>query len=76
MTDLTPELLTAAANARMPFGKYQGRFLVDTPEEYLLWFSRKGFPPGKLGQQMALVLLLKTEGQEGLLRPLITSRPR
>lgn len=73
MTDLTPELLTATANTRMPFGKYQGRYLVDLPEAYLLWFARAGFPPGQLGERMTLVLLLQTEGQAGLLRPLIKS---
>ena len=35
---------------KMPFGKYKGLRLVDLPEPYLVWFSRKGFPEGKLGQ--------------------------
>ena len=37
----------------MPFGKYKNVFLVDVPEAYFVWFKNKGFPPGKLGQQMA-----------------------
>ena len=41
------EDLLALANEYMPFGKYQGRILIDVPEEYLLWFANKGFPEGK-----------------------------
>ncbi|MFC3853138.1 DUF3820 family protein [Salinispirillum marinum] len=71
MTDLSPELLHATANAVMPFGKFKGRYLIDLPEEYLLWFERQGLPSGILGRQLALVLMLKIEGQEALLRPMI-----
>jgi hypothetical protein len=54
----------------MPFGKYAGRVLIDVPEEYLLWFSQKGFPKGELGELMALTLTIKAEGLEGLIKPL------
>ncbi|AJI95878.1 DUF3820 family protein [Yersinia ruckeri] len=65
------ESLIEIANTRMPFGKYQGRRLIDLPEEYLLWFARKGeFPPGKLGMLMALTMTIKMEGLEGLVKPL------
>lgn len=65
------EQLLEIANTPMPFGKYQGRMLIDLPEEYLLWFSRKGeFPPGRLGELMAITLLIKVEGLEYLVRPL------
>jgi len=65
------EDLIALANTPMPFGKYQGRMLIDLPEEYLLWFARKeAFPAGKLGQLLALTLAIKTEGLEGLVTPL------
>lgn len=67
---LDPEMLEALIQARMPFGKYQGVALLDLPEPYLVWFSRQGFPPGKLGQQLALVLEIKTNGLERMLRPL------
>ncbi|KFD20094.1 putative cytoplasmic protein [Tatumella ptyseos ATCC 33301] len=55
----------------MPFGKYQGRLLIDLPEEYLLWFARKEvFPAGHLGELMQLALVIKTEGLQGLVDPL------
>ena len=62
--------LLLIANTDMPFGKYQGRKLVDLPEEYLLWFRKKGFPKGELGSLMALTLELKIEGLDSLIRPL------
>ena len=53
----------------MPFGKYQGRKLVDLPEEYLFWFTKTEFPEGKLGELMQLCLALKIEGLDQLLKP-------
>ncbi|CNK26124.1 putative cytoplasmic protein [Yersinia enterocolitica] len=65
------ENLIEIANTRMPFGKYQGRVLIDLPEEYLLWFARKGeFPQGKLGMLMELALTIKVEGLDSLVKPL------
>ncbi len=65
------EQLIEIANTIMPFGKYKGRVLIDVPEEYLLWFARKDeFPQGRLGELMRLTLLIKTEGLEGLVKPL------
>jgi len=65
-----PALLTELVEARMPFGRYAGRFIVDLPERYLLWFRQEGFPSGKLGQMMALTLEIKINGLEYLLEPL------
>lgn len=56
--------------ARMPFGKYQGQRLLDLPEAYLVWFSRQGFPRGKLGEQLQSVLEIKSNGLLGVLDPL------
>ncbi|WP_105637668.1 DUF3820 family protein [Cronobacter dublinensis] len=65
------EQLIAIANTEMPFGKYKGRRLIDVPEEYLLWFARKDeFPAGKLGELMAMTLLIKSEGLTHLVLPL------
>ncbi|ULR30298.1 DUF3820 family protein [Dickeya fangzhongdai] len=63
--------LLAIANTPMPFGKYKGRMLIDLPEEYLLWFARKGeFPAGRLGELMQITLAIKMEGLQELVKPL------
>jgi len=63
------ELIELAA-ARMPFGKYQGRRLIDLPESYLVWFAGQGFPEGKLGKMLQAVYEIKLNGLEGLFDPL------
>lgn len=65
------EHLIALANAKMPFGKYAGRYLMYLPEAYLIWFKQKGFPQGKLGQQMAEMLEIKVNGLEKVIEPFI-----
>jgi len=62
--------LTELANARMPFGKYKGRYLSDLPDAYYVWFRREGFPEGKLGAMLAEMHEMKTNGVEKLLIPL------
>jgi uncharacterized protein (DUF3820 family) len=62
--------LLKIANTTMPFGKYQGRHLIDVPEEYLLWLSKKGWPAGELGKLLALTLEIKIEGLDKLIQPL------
>lgn len=64
------EELIRLANTKMPFGKYEGRFLIDLPEYYIVWYKQKGFPKGKLGQQLALVYEIKLNGLEDLIRNL------
>lgn len=58
------------ARMPMPFGKYQGRVLIDLPEAYLLWFRQEGFPSGRLGHLLALAIEIKVEGLQGLITPL------
>lgn len=62
--------LIKLATMHMPFGKYQGKLLIDVPEEYLLWFSKKGFPEGQLGKLLSLTLEIKINGLEHLIEPL------
>jgi len=64
------EDLIQVARQTMPFGKYQGRVLVDLPEEYLLWFANKGWPNGNLGQWLQLALEIKINGLEQIVDPL------
>ena len=64
------EDLIKIANTKMPFGKYADCALIDLPEEYLLWFERREYPAGKLGELMQLTLAIKIEGLEGLVKPL------
>lgn len=63
-------LLLKLARTEMPFGKYQGRVIIDLPEEYLLWFAKKEFPQGQLGELMQLALEIKVNGLEGIITPL------
>lgn len=62
--------LLLLARTSMPYGKYQGRLLIDVPEEYLLWMNKQGFPESKLGQLLGLALEIKINGLEHLLTPL------
>lgn len=55
----------------MHYGKYQGRLLVELPEEYLVWFRGKGFPAGKHGRQLEQMLEIKINGLEKLIYPLV-----
>lgn len=54
----------------MPFGKYKGRLIADLPGHYLNWFAREGFPPGQIGQLLALMQELDHNGLRALLDPL------
>jgi uncharacterized protein len=65
------EELVQLANARMPYGKYKGYLLINLPENYLVWYRQKGFPSGKLGNQLALILEIKINGLEQLIYPLV-----
>ena len=75
MTDMLsdPSVLLKLIKAKMPFGKYRDRLIIDIPEDYLLWFADKGFPEGELGQMMALMYQIRINGLEYLLEPLLKS---
>lgn len=67
---LEKENLLKLAKIKMPYGKFAGRILIDLPEEYLLWFDKKGFPEGELGELLKLCLCLKIEGLDSVVKPL------
>jgi hypothetical protein len=67
---MDPQALQELADTHMPFGKYQGRLLCDLPEPYLVWFHQKGFPKGKLGDQLAAMYEIKLNGLEYLFKQL------
>ena len=65
---LQKDFLIKLAHAKMPFGKYKDRYLIDLPEYYVVWYNNKGFPKGLLGQQLQTVYELKLNGLEYLVR--------
>ncbi len=71
---IDPAFLIKLANARMPFGKYSGRLLIDLPEAYVVWFSHKGYPRGEIGEMLEALYTIKENGLESLLRPLVGLR--
>lgn len=70
------EFLIKLAHAKMPFGKFEGRYLIDLPEYYLVWYKNKGFPNGLLGQQMQQVYELQLNGLEDLVRNIRRQFPK
>lgn len=61
---------------RMPFGRYEGRLLVDLPEPYVVWFHKNGYPKGTLGSLLRDLYEIKVNGLEPLLAPLRHSPER
>ena len=68
--------LIQLAHTKMPFGKFEGRYLIDLPEYYLVWFQQKGFPNGTLGNQMRLVFELRLNGLEELIHNIKKQYPK
>jgi len=62
------QFLIKLALTKMPFGKYKGRFMIDLPEFYVVWYRNKGFPKGQIGDMLATVYELKVNGLEDMVR--------
>jgi len=73
---MNPELLSLLVTREMPFGRYKGRLIADLPGPYLGWFAREGFPPGQLGQLLALMYEIDHNNLKALLAPLRTGSAR
>lgn len=69
MKNMSPDKkqLIELAHYRMPFGKYKGRYLVNLPEAYFVWFKQKGFPEGKLGRLLQSMHEIKINGLESII---------
>jgi len=74
--DQNQKQLIKLAHTKMPFGKYEGWFLIDIPEYYIVWYSNKGFPKGELGEQLKLIHELKLNGLEELIRNIKKNYPK
>ncbi|WP_338733274.1 DUF3820 family protein [Mangrovimonas cancribranchiae] len=68
--------LIKLAHTKMPYGKYEGRYLIDLPEYYVVWYHSKGFPKGKLGDMLQTVYELKVNGLEHLIRNIQKQYPK
>ncbi len=73
---LNQSTLEELVSVKMPFGKYANRILCDLPEAYLLWFYRKGFPPGHLGELLAILYEIRINGLGYLLTPLRNNKSK
>lgn len=70
------ENLIELAHYRMPFGKYKGKYLVELPESYFIWFRQQGFPDGKLGRLLQEMMEIKINGLEPLIYKVQRQYPR
>lgn len=62
------QFLIKLAKTKMPYGKYKGKYMIDLPEHYVVWYKNKGFPKGQIGEMIATVYELKVNGLEELVR--------
>lgn len=76
LMDKNQQQLVKLAHTKMPFGKYEGKFLIDLPEYYVVWYNNKGFPKGELGEQLKLIYELKLNGLEELIRNIKKRYPK
>lgn len=68
--------LVKLAHSKMPFGKYEGYYLIDLPEFYVVWILNNRLPKGQLGEQLQLVYELKLNGLVDLVRNIKKQYPK
>ena len=76
MLEPDKNFLIKLAHTKMPYGKYEGRYLIDLPEFYIVWYNNKGFPKGQLGVMLAQVYELKLNGLEDIIRNIKKRYPK
>ncbi|WP_353136916.1 DUF3820 family protein [Pseudopedobacter sp.] len=64
------KILVELVKVKMPFGKYKDYLLCNLPVSYLEWMHSKGWPAGRLGQQLATIYEIKINGLDYILKPL------
>ena len=69
--DFNKELLIDIIRTKMPYGRFEGVAIYKIPVSYLEWWANQGFPEGKLGKMLQLAYVIKINGLEYLLKPLI-----
>ena len=67
--------LIKLAHTKMPFGKYEGYYLSELPEYYVVWYKQKGFPKNDLGSMLAEIYEIKLNGLEQILRKIRKDYP-
>jgi len=65
---MNSNILSEIKTMKMPYGKYKGTPIANLPEYYLVWYHRKGFPPGKLGMMLSTMYEIRLNGLEYLLK--------
>jgi len=58
------QFLLKLANTKMPYGKYEGRYMIDLPEYNVVWSRNKGFTKGQIGEKLATIYEFKVNGLE------------
>lgn len=62
--------LLKIANSRMPFGKYKGRYFIDLPEHYVVWFYSQVDRNDEISRLIGILYEVKLNCLESLINPL------
>ena len=72
---LDSTILIQVIETKMPFGKHKEKFLYEIPISYLEWLrNNDGFPKGKMGMLLETNYVIKMNGLEFLLKPLLKDK--
>ncbi|MCO5234166.1 MAG: DUF3820 family protein [Chitinophagales bacterium] len=72
---LDKTILIKIIETKIPFGKYKGYEIYKIPVSYLEWMrNNNGFPKNQLGMLLETMYVIRINGLEFLLKPLIEER--